>query len=97
MFDRNSRYASLPIATYEQENGTTVLYVRRRMVPPLRANGTRPMTVVAGQRLDTITGSVIGDPTLFWRITDVNDELNPFDLVDRPGTQIRIPVSAVSN
>ncbi len=93
MFDRASRYASIPVATYQSEERGVILYVRRRMLPPLTSGtSVKHMKVAVGQRLDTIAASVVGDPTQFWRITDVNDVLNPFDLLTEPGGHIRIPL-----
>jgi hypothetical protein len=34
----------------------------------------------------------LGDPTVFWRIADANDVMDPADLVDEPGEIVRIPV-----
>ena len=35
------------------------------------------VTVVQGDRLDTITTRTLGDPLQFWRICDANDTYEP--------------------
>jgi nucleoid-associated protein YgaU len=47
-------------------------------------------TVQPGDRWDRIAHRIYGDPTLWWRIADMNPELfDPRAL--RPGTIIRVP------
>jgi hypothetical protein len=97
VFDRTSRYANLPVATYRSKD-REVLYVRRRMLPPLRNDATvKSIAVVPGQRLDNVAAAAIGDPTQFWRITDVNDVLDPFDLSSTPGGRILVPIAAATS
>lgn len=91
MFEPNSRYISLPTASYTDAAGRTVTYVRRRFLP----DGKRQpllveVTVTDGDRLDLIAARTLGDPEQFWRICDANNTMDPFDLTDEPGQILRI-------
>jgi hypothetical protein len=86
MFDPTSRYYALPNGTVEatQPDGTTesVVYTRRRFLPlPQTMNTLLQYTVVAGDRLDNITATALGDPLQFWRVCDGNLTFHPDDLV----------------
>jgi len=95
MFDSTSRYKSLEIAqtsiTAKDGTSRTVKYVRRRFLPK-SANVivVEEHTVHEGDRLDNITAIHIGDPTQFWRICDLNNAMNPFDLTNEIGYPLRI-------
>jgi hypothetical protein len=95
MFDTNSRYAGIPVAeiTITGADGVArnVKYVRRRFLP--RSAGmtvASERTINDSDRLDLITSDALGDPTLFWRIADLNDAMNPFDLTAKIGYTLRI-------
>ncbi len=92
MFEPTSRYYRLKDARYTAPNGAHVIYKRRRFLPRGEAMPS-PLTarVFAGDRLDLIAARTLGDPQQFWRICDANDAMNPFDLVARPGSTLRIP------
>ena len=47
-------------------------------------------TVLQGQRLDNIAAQYLGDPTLFWRLCDANNALNPDELTETIGRKLRI-------
>ena len=85
MFARGSRYYGLESATLSTTDTDglprTIAYVRRRFIPPL-ADATRVVehTFAAGERLDTVTASYLGDPTQFWQICDANLVLRPEEL-----------------
>ncbi|MDR1993879.1 MAG: hypothetical protein LBQ98_10405 [Nitrososphaerota archaeon] len=92
MFELNSRYAQIEDASITTEQGEIVKYKRRRFLP----DGTKmtllqEVTITAGDRLDNISGRVLGDSELFWRICDANNNaMYPFDLVGKVGTVLRI-------
>jgi len=46
--------------------------------------------VTEGERLDNICNQYFGDPEQFWRICDANGVLNPEELTESTGKQIRI-------
>ena len=87
----NSRYASTPVATRTQTDGTQVAYLRRRFVPsPENFALLQEHLVVEGERLDVITARYIGDPEQFWRLCDANPVLHPEELTSVAGSIIRI-------
>lgn len=93
MFDPNSRYYNLETAVLKTPDGREVSYKRRRFLPqgsamPLLAE----VTVIEGDRLDTITARTLSDPEQFWRVADANDAMDPTELAEEPGRQLRIAV-----
>ena len=95
MIDPNSRYYRSARAIHVADDGTSVPYLTRRMLP--RGESLDIMTVATvapGQRLDLIAARVQGDPLQFWRIADANNAMNPFDLTAKPGRQLRVPKPA---
>jgi hypothetical protein len=92
-FDPSSRYAGLETATYTAPGGQPVTYVTRRFLPQgekLALLAEAPVN--AGDRLDLLAYRTLGDPLQFWRIADANNALHPWDLLDRPGRSLRVPV-----
>lgn len=96
MFDPNSRYYNLETAVLETPALETsdrreVAYKRRRFLPQ---GNTMPqlteVTVIEGDRLDTITARTLSDPEQFWRIADANDAMDPTELAETPGRRLRI-------
>lgn len=93
MFDPTSRYARIPVLTYTGPDGLPIAYVSRRFLPrgadlPLLAE----VAVRSGDRPDLLSARTLGDPTVFWRIADANDTMDPAELTDEPGEIVRIPV-----
>ena len=96
MFESTSRYARLKTATVTDPRGNTITYVRRRFLPqgerqPLLVE----VTVTDGDRLDLIAARTIGDPEQFWRVCDANNAMDPFDLAEEPGDELRVSVPQV--
>jgi hypothetical protein len=84
-FDPTSRYADVETAklTTTDRNGRerVIAWKRRRVIPsyedqPILAEHR----VAAGDRLDNVTASYLGDPTQFWRLCDANVVLEPEEL-----------------
>jgi hypothetical protein len=93
-FAPTSRYHGVATARLATPRGT-VVYLRRRFVPPPAMFALlRERVVRQGDRLDTITAEELGDPEQFWRLCDANGVLRPDDLVDRVGGRIRITLPA---
>ncbi len=95
MFEHTSRYYDLENATFVNSDGRKMTYKRRRFLPqgenmPLLAE----VTPIQGDRLDLIAFRTLGDPTLFWRICDANNAMNPEDLI-KPGRIIRVAVPQI--
>ncbi len=90
MFDPSSRYYRIADATRANSDGSTIVYKRRRLPPCGSSIPVQATTAVKqADRLDLIAYRTIGDATLFWRIADANDAMNPFDLLRR--ATLRIP------
>lgn len=95
MFDQNSRYYGIETVTQivSDSDGLPreLRYVKRRFLP----NGAN-MTVLAehtvqqNERLDNITARYLGDPTLFWRLCDVNNAMRPDELTEETGRILKI-------
>lgn len=93
MFEPTSRYAGIPVARLILSDGTTIAYAGRRFLP--RGDTLPPLaeaTVTEGDRLDLIAARTLGDPEAFWQICDANNAMNPSDLVEQPGKQLRVPM-----
>jgi len=91
MLSPTSRYAAVETAEFEIEPMRTVRYLRRRFVPaPEQFVVIDEHVVVAGDRLDTIAATHLGDPEQFWRIADANGALRPDDLTAQVGRRLRI-------
>ena len=86
-----SRYYGIETTTLETAAGETVVYLRRRLVPPPdRFALLVEHTVVEDERLDNIAAKHMDDPEAFWRIADANNAMNPTDLTGKPGRRLRI-------
>ena len=92
MFDTKSRYYSLADAyTLPSDQEGVVLYKRRRFIPRSLPPNNTMLRVNTGDRLDLIASRTLGDPLLFWRIADANEDMNPFTLTRPSGKSLRIP------
>lgn len=90
-FAPNSRYYGLPTAVHQMPDGTTVLYVTRRFIPPPEKLALlQEHALVQGERLDHLAARYFGDPELFWRMCDANGAMRPEDLIEEVGRRIRI-------
>lgn len=90
MFFRGSRYEVVPTATLVTADGRAVPYKRVRFIPA--TEGTLPVTVQQGDRLDLLAWRVYRDPEQFWRLCDAADAMRPEDLTAVPGTRLKAPV-----
>jgi nucleoid-associated protein YgaU len=100
MFTATSRYANSQVKKLTTDEGETIVYIERRILPPLlfdsSLSNVQEMIVSVGDRLDNISFRFLGDPELYWRICDVNDSLFPLDLTNEPGRAIRIPIPGLT-
>jgi hypothetical protein len=93
-FPATSRYFRTDVVKFEQPDGTSIVYLRRRFVPPANS-----LTVVAvhqvkeGDRLDNLAAGYIGDPEQFWQIADANETMKPEELTANAGAEVRISQS----
>jgi len=90
-FPATSRYYGIATATLAAPSGKTIVYLRRRFVPPAeRFELLFEHTVIEGDRLDNITARYLGDPEQFWRVCDANNAIDPDALTATAGAKIRI-------
>jgi hypothetical protein len=90
-FPPTSRYHGIATAKLDIPNGESVIYLKRRLVPPPeRFFLLQEHTVTEGERLDNITNQYLGDPEQFWRICDANGVMYPDELTETIGRRIRI-------
>lgn len=90
-FPLTSRYYNLGTLTITAPDGRTVIYLKRRFVPPPeRFSLLQEHSVVEGDRLDNITARYMGDPEQFWRICDANRAMRPDELTEEIGRRLRI-------
>lgn len=91
LFAPASRYYGIDTLNYVAPDGTTIVYIRRRFVPPPENFQLLQLhTVVQGERLDNIATQFLGDPTLFWRLCDANNAMRPEELTATVGRQLKI-------
>jgi hypothetical protein len=90
MFSSKSRYANLEIAKWTASDGRIIPYARRRFLPPLTEGVYIEHEVCEHDRLDNVTAHYLGDAEQYWRICDVNAELEPDQLTVTIGRRIRI-------
>ncbi len=90
-FAPNSRYYGAATAAWQAPDGTWHLYLLRRFVPPPEsyADLTRH-TVTQGDRPDNLAAQYLGDPEQFWQIADPNNVLDPNELTETIGREVRI-------
>lgn len=90
-FAPNSRYSGVQTAALTASDGRTIVYLRRRFVPPAAALQLLQLHSVAqGDRLDNLSAMYYGDPELFWRIADANEAFDPDELAVETGCTLRI-------
>lgn len=91
LFPPTSRYHGIETSTLETAQRKTIIYLRRRIVPPPeRFSLLQEHTVVQGDRLDNLTSQYLGDPEQFWRVCDANGVIRPEELTESIGRKIRI-------
>ncbi|HEX6285406.1 MAG TPA: hypothetical protein VFZ71_11050, partial [Pyrinomonadaceae bacterium] len=91
LFPPTSRYYGIDTVTWEDVEGHTIVYLRRRFVPPPERFALLQEHVVTdGDRLDNIAGRYLGDPEQFWRLCDANRALRPQELTETIGRRLRI-------
>lgn len=90
-FSLSSRYNGITTATIEGSNGESIVFLRRRFVPPAENFFVlQEHTIKEGERLDNITSLYYGDPERFWQICDGNNVIDPGKVTEEPDTTIKI-------
>lgn len=92
-FPPTSRYHGVPIGQMKTAEGETVVFLRRRFVPPPeRFAGLGEHTVTQGERPDHVAAARLGDPEQFWRLADANRVLDPHELTREVGRRLTVPL-----
>lgn len=92
MIGHTSRYAGLPKLTHVRDDGRTITYVARRIIPERGRDAMMlEVRVEEGDRLDNVAAATLGDPELFWQICDANGVLNPALLLSEIGGIVKVP------
>lgn len=71
MFDKDSRYAKLPLKEFVDPAGRRISYVARRIIRP-PDTAVASIKVQPGDRLDLLAERAYGEPRQFWRVADAN-------------------------
>lgn len=87
-----SRYYGIGQAEFTTPGGETIVFLRRRIIPPAdQSDSFTEYSVAEGDRLDNIAAAHLGDPEQFWQIADANSAMRPEELTDEPGKKILLP------
>jgi hypothetical protein len=87
----NSRYSGLSTGRLDRDDGTAVVYVRRRFIPPPeRFALLQEHAVTQGDRLDVLSARLLGDAEQFWRLCDANGAVRPEELTEVIGRRLRV-------
>jgi hypothetical protein len=90
LYPPTSRYHDVETTTLEL-GGRTIVYLRRRFVPPPdRFAVLREHVVAEGDRPDTLAARYLGDAEQSWRLCDANVVMRPAELTDRVGRIVLI-------
>ena len=91
LFGPTSRYFGIDTLNYVTPQGTTIVYIQRRFLPPAESfQLIQQHTVMQGERLDNIAAQYLGDPTLFWRLCDANNAMRPDESTETIGRKLDI-------
>ena len=91
----NSRYYGASIEQLTLSDGTPVVYLARRIVPPASTyTATQTYVIAEGDRLDNLAARFLGDPLLYWMICDANSAGDPDELTAQAGHAIAIPIAS---
>lgn len=90
-----SRYSTVELGQLALDDDRTVPYFRRRFIPPQESFALlRGHQVRAGERLDHIAATYLGDPEQYWRVADGNGAMAPEALTETAGRRLRITLPA---
>lgn len=89
MINPSSRYHDLAHLRHLAEDGREILYLERRFIPSTPVAGKT--TNAQSERLDLIAERTLGNPELYWRLCDANEETNPFVLSETSGRTLKLP------
>ncbi len=83
-FPPTSRYYNVTTTSRLAPDGTMQVYLRRRFLPASdRFTVVQEHRVAAGERIDHLAATYLGDPEQYWRLCDANDAVRPDALMER--------------
>ncbi len=89
IYDKSSRYIKYSkLATAIDRRGRTVSFVTPAELPPQAELGKHRLR--QGQRLDHLAAHYLSEPTMFWRIAELNDAMSAESALDE--NLVKIPV-----
>lgn len=90
-----SRYHSIATSQFYQADGSVIVHLKRRFVPPPEHfSFLQAHQVTEGDRLDNLAARYMGDPSQYWRICDANGAIRPDELTEAAGSSLRITLPA---
>jgi nucleoid-associated protein YgaU len=89
MFFKGSRYEKVGDYIFKRIDGSSILLKLKRKIPVRKSKMIH--TVAEGDRTDLLAYRFYRDPLKFWKIADANDEMNPEQMLTKPGDKIIIP------
>lgn len=90
-FPVSSRYFRVGTAKLENDDGVSIIFLKRRFIPPAESLSLlMEHQVREGDRLDNITAIHIGEPEQFWQVADANNSIRPEELTQVPGRWLKI-------
>jgi hypothetical protein len=91
LFPANSSYQNVETRKLKLPDGTELVYLARRFVPPPeRMAFLQEHVFVQGDRIDNIAARYLGDPEQFWRVCDANRAMRPVELTEEIGRRLKI-------
>ena len=95
LYPPGTRYYGVPLAEITLQDGRTVRYLRRRLLPqPATMAIVFQYRVAEGDRLDNLANRFLGDALSAWQIADANGVLRMESLVEEVGGSVRITLAA---
>ena len=72
---------------------TGIKYYKNKVYPPVPAvESDLYIITTEGDRLDNLANTYYKDPSYWWVISTVNNNVNNCSMFPTPGTQLRIPL-----
>lgn len=90
-FEPTSRYHGINTGTAETTSGEVKVYVKRRFIAAQENFSLLQIhRIEQGDRLDNLAHQYLGDPQQYWRLCDANGVMQPDELTDTMGKEVRI-------
>jgi hypothetical protein len=91
----SGRYDKSTQRTYTSASGVRVVYLEPRILPLADAPSALTTSVQSDEvhRLDLVAYRTLLNAELGWRVADANAAMDPFELVEKPGTALNLPPS----